>query len=186
MLELIGQWHFCPGLRHGECNLLSCNVLEWCQVWMISHELQKVNLLLFTYTHSAWRRALLWQREMFLNSTLQSDRKKDYSPHLWLLSPATVIYYHRAMRNASLEHLLESCGKSGNIGLAICDAIPNCILTPTPLWWLILEENKKASYKWWMTNNRSPIQELFKEESDKKVEVSWIMLGSCFLPCCLM
>lgn len=37
-----------------------------------------------------------------------------------------------------------------------------------------------------MTNDKSPLQEFFKEESDKKTEVSWIMLKFSFLPCCLL
>lgn len=43
---LISHIPFC-GLRHSVCNVLSYYALEWSQVWMISHDLQKVNLLLF-------------------------------------------------------------------------------------------------------------------------------------------
>lgn len=119
--------------------------------------------------------------------------KKGDSIHLWLLPLAIVIPYHRVKINAGLVHkfleatlLFLSCRKPDSIGLAICDSIPQHILTLIPLWWLLFKETKKARYKWLDTNDRSPRQGFFIEESDKKMEVSWIIFRSSFLPCCLM
>jgi len=117
--------------------------------------------------------------------------KKGDSTHLWLLPLATVIPFHRMKINAGLVHrLLEvallflSRRTSDNTGLAVCDGVPHYILTLTPLWWLILEENKKVSYKWWVANDRALWQGFFTEESDKKMEVRWIIF--CIVVWCRM